>query len=1544
MGDKVLWRMEQEQLLYNQHEDTASSSTSTTTSGSSDNTSRTRRPASSYYPTLEADGDEPSGGAKERSLDAKERKRRGGTVTGLVALDGGEEEREREREVVEVGEEASQRFQARSQHQLKRLSLRIREKLHLAFTSNNSSGEQPTRPARDSHYHQNSQSLPHSPKFLSTSEPAEQLQPAAQPLTSSRSSPSFSSSSSFFSPSNSPAGSTPTSPKGRRGLASSVSPRARQQQAVVPSRGEKEKKSQEEKKSKKKGGSRGHKARGGGSAAGDDRKTEDNSDSSNNNQKHKNNKNKKNKKEEKREGGNDDNDNDSRPSPRMQGGSSKRLGGMFHFSSRSKDKGGSLEEDAMMMATAATTSSPTRSRTMRKNEGGDEKTRKIVKSDEGKGGGKSSSPDLENRAAKRGVAKIGIRVEGSIDGEEEEREEGQDDLDGEEEGQYDEEKGWILPTTDIELLIEAFASASPLQGSSSGESTPVLGWVSKRPTSPRGGGEQLLLEVGSPKKKENMRLRLSASLSSFAFSPISSSKKQAPPTAGPESQSAQVKASSDAASAAGKKQKDGKFRFLHLQRSSAQLPLPSSAASASAPSLPTVDKESSSSSSSAHTLRSRTPSKEELKQIKLERKTAKKLEKLEKKNNNKRDSNGENNGGKKKRSSRRSNAGAGGAGSADKDSDGTRSITSSQEKSTDDDNDDGELGPVPSDSGCSLHTTFDEHQLLLVGAGASSPGLDELLEIEIAKLKEEEARRALRKQQEKLNKAAEQQHRQQREEAAAALVAKKSSERGELKTSTEWRSGRISPVPSTTTGEERTTVIRSGLRRSEEGAKKPAEPAAASNVQPVAEAVVATTTTTAAWQYDSSDEDELDEEHGWIDPARVVGSQLRLRGESTAAVRDLLESSGEDPYGERGAERGWIFPDEEMKCEGDDDEDEEEEEDDKKAWRKTTPPILVEPREHSGGPVFLMSKGANIFFRVQSQAQMGKIKKGADINNMGYMSLNGNRSSMLRNLKDQQDEKERVKLALLQFKARRGWSRSWENLTEAARGPIEANVVTIQTCARRFLAKRFRARLNVANELLLTEKSYVKALSVVVEVFYYPLLMQEPQLATTTASTTTTTPTSPPASAGGCRASTELQQQMRQTGGRVATIFSVADKLLFAHRTFCAILNERLRNLDEFRHKGLGDIFLKKTRFFDVYVKYINNYKSAIETLNRCKEEDPAMAKFIAECEAKKECGYMDLSSFLIQPVQRIPRYVLLLSQLLRKTTAGTKVHAELYRAVEKMRQATHHLNEQKRDAENAEYVAKLCSALVMPNSVQRQKRRRIASFDFSAERRFIKEGDVTLLASKFTPGKPLKKARSEELHLMLFNDVLLMCTRLHTSSRERRRSVRAALKSDDSMVGGPGGPNGGSSGSSDGDGGSGGGGGTLHRLLASIPGVVSPPSSRRPSLHSHASAASSSLPSSPPSAPLPVTQSTEFTSPPSSPQSYSPLTSPGLPVKYDIQEVVELWKVHVLDLPADTYGEGLVVVSTPLRSFVFAFGSAATKGEWMTALQSAVQRLFTSI
>ena len=44
-----------------------------------------------------------------------------------------------------------------------------------------------------------------------------------------------------------------------------------------------------------------------------------------------------------------------------------------------------------------------------------------------------------------------------------------------------------------------------------------------------------------------------------------------------------------------------------------------------------------------------------------------------------------------------------------------------------------------------------------------------------------------------------------------------------------------------------------------------------------------------------------------------------------------------------------------------------------------------------------------------------------------------------------------MKRALLQFKARRGWSRAWENLSDASRGPIEAKVVTIQSYARRFL-------------------------------------------------------------------------------------------------------------------------------------------------------------------------------------------------------------------------------------------------------------------------------------------------------------------------------------------------------------------------------------------------------------------------------------------------------------------------------------------------------------
>jgi protein subunit release factor A len=68
-----------------------------------------------------------------------------------------------------------------------------------------------------------------------------------------------------------------------------------------------------------------------------------------------------------------------------------------------------------------------------------------------------------------------------------------------------------------------------------------------------------------------------------------------------------------------------------------------------------------------------------------------------------------------------------------------------------------------------------------------------------------------------------------------------------------------------------------------------------------------------------------------------------------------------------------------------------------------------------------------------------------------------------------------------------------------------------------------------------------------------------------------------------------------------------------------------------------------QTDFLRLYSTYVNNYPAAIQTLQERRQECPQFAQFLHKIEQKPECGYQDLQSLLIQPIQRIPRYEMLL-------------------------------------------------------------------------------------------------------------------------------------------------------------------------------------------------------------------------------------------------------------------------------------------------------------
>lgn len=140
-----------------------------------------------------------------------------------------------------------------------------------------------------------------------------------------------------------------------------------------------------------------------------------------------------------------------------------------------------------------------------------------------------------------------------------------------------------------------------------------------------------------------------------------------------------------------------------------------------------------------------------------------------------------------------------------------------------------------------------------------------------------------------------------------------------------------------------------------------------------------------------------------------------------------------------------------------------------------------------------------------------------------------------------------------------------------------------------------------------------------------------------------------------------------------------------------------------------------KTDFLKLYSTYVNNYPTALQTLNQMQQENQAFAQFIRRCEEKPECGFQDLPSLLIQPIQRIPRYEMLLlvrlpiqeepslwrlelltqhdfpqQDLLRKTSEADKTYMTLAQAVEKIKDTAEYINEQKREEENMEHLRRL--------------------------------------------------------------------------------------------------------------------------------------------------------------------------------------------------------------------------------------------------------------
>jgi hypothetical protein len=170
-------------------------------------------------------------------------------------------------------------------------------------------------------------------------------------------------------------------------------------------------------------------------------------------------------------------------------------------------------------------------------------------------------------------------------------------------------------------------------------------------------------------------------------------------------------------------------------------------------------------------------------------------------------------------------------------------------------------------------------------------------------------------------------------------------------------------------------------------------------------------------------------------------------------------------------------------------------------------------------------------------------------------------------------------------------------------------------------------------------------------------------------------------------------------------IFYGIDVLFQYHSKFYDKVNSRLKEFSDQNNTAksilVGDLFwskevmipcnfdVTKTDYFAIYSDYVNNYNAAMNLLKE-QMENSDFAAFLVKCEKDPRCNFADVGDFLIQPIQRMPRYQLLLKDLLRSTPNGHPDHDNVLKALAKMEGVNKFINEKKREFESLIQVQNL--------------------------------------------------------------------------------------------------------------------------------------------------------------------------------------------------------------------------------------------------------------
>merc|ERR1712137_335585 len=180
--------------------------------------------------------------------------------------------------------------------------------------------------------------------------------------------------------------------------------------------------------------------------------------------------------------------------------------------------------------------------------------------------------------------------------------------------------------------------------------------------------------------------------------------------------------------------------------------------------------------------------------------------------------------------------------------------------------------------------------------------------------------------------------------------------------------------------------------------------------------------------------------------------------------------------------------------------------------------------------------------------------------------------------------------------------------------------------------------------------------------------------------------------------------------------------------------------------------------FLTIYTQYCNNYEQSIASVERLKKQRASFAAYLTESNLHLQQSQNHFESLLITPIQRGPRYALLLKELLSRTNEGHPDYGNLKQSIAAVEKQINSVNKKIRESQALNEVVSIREKLVgddIPNLV-------------SPSRFYVNESSFKLCN---LDSKGLSK-EFESVHIFAFNDCLLYTKKQSTRAYKFRNII----------------------------------------------------------------------------------------------------------------------------------------------------------------------------